>query len=156
MGHFDLVPRMSHPASQLWVSCKGCFTILHNERGQKRHGNFINGFSERNLIVFRAIWSFWNKNGLVSSSLWICSQVFLLILLKEGDEEVHENFFSCFLRKNLFWGNLTFSSQFLIFDWVWSKLSQATVTIGSFKGQDMIKILKQSGHDFSGKRLCGR
>ena len=51
----------------------------------------------------------------------------------------------------------------------WSKLSQATVTIGSLNSQDMIffmiatgslnsqdmiKILKQSGHDFSGKRLC--
>ena len=43
-----------------------------------------------------------------------------------------------------------------MFDWVWSKLSQATVTIGSLKSQDMIKIRKQSGHDFSGKRLCGR
>ena len=42
-----------------------------------------------------------------------------------------------------------------MFDWVWSKLSQATVTIGSLKSQDMIKILKQSGHDFSGKRLYG-
>ena len=27
-----------------------CFTILHNERGQERNGNIINGFSERNLI----------------------------------------------------------------------------------------------------------
>ena len=40
-------------------------------------------------------------------------------------------------------------------DWVWSKLSQVTVSIGSLKSQDMIKILKQSGHDFSGKRFCG-
>ena len=43
-----------------------------------------------------------------------------------------------------------------MFDWVWSKLSQATVTIGSLKSQDMIKILKQSGLDFSGESLCGR
>ena len=42
-----------------------------------------------------------------------------------------------------------------MFDWVCSKLSQATVTVGSLKSQDMIKILKESGHDFSGKRLCG-
>ena len=34
-------------------------------------------------------------------------------------------------------------------DWVWSKLSQVTVSIGSLKIQDMIKILKQSGHYFS-------
>ena len=43
-----------------------------------------------------------------------------------------------------------------MFDWVWSKWSQATVTIRSLKSQDMIKILKQSGRDSSGKRLCGR
>ena len=42
--------RMSHSASQLWIRCKDCFTILHNERGQERHGNYINGFSERNII----------------------------------------------------------------------------------------------------------
>ena len=58
---------------------------------------------------------------------------------------------------------------FLRFDRAWSKLSQATVTIGSLNSQDMIsfmittgslnnqdmiRILKQSGHDFSGKHLC--
>ena len=32
IGHFDLGPRLSHPVSQLWISCKNCFTILHNER----------------------------------------------------------------------------------------------------------------------------
>ena len=69
MGHFDLGSRMSHPVSKLGISCKDCFTILHNERGQDRHGNYINGFSERNLIVFRANCSFWNKNSMASSSL---------------------------------------------------------------------------------------
>ena len=48
MGHLEL--RMSHSVSQHWIRCKDCFTILHNERGQERHGNYINGFSERNLI----------------------------------------------------------------------------------------------------------
>ena len=42
-----------------------------------------------------------------------------------------------------------------MFDWEWSKLTQATVTIAFSKSQDMVKILKQSGHDFPGKRLCG-
>ena len=72
------------------------------------------------------------------------------------DHEVHESFFRCFLRKNLIWDNLVFSDDFLMFDWVWSKLSQAAVTIGFLKSQNMIKILKQSGHDFSGKRLSRR
>ena len=55
-GHFDLGPRISHRVSQLWINCKHYFIILHNERHQGRHGNYINGFSERNPIVFRAIW----------------------------------------------------------------------------------------------------
>ena len=45
-----LGPRMSHPASPLWIRGKDCFTILHNESGLERHGNYINGFSEENLI----------------------------------------------------------------------------------------------------------
>ena len=39
-----------HPTSQLWIYCKDCFTVLHNEVGQERHGNYINGFLERSLI----------------------------------------------------------------------------------------------------------
>ena len=46
----SLGSRMSYSASQLWIRCKDCFKILHNERGQERHGNYINGFSGRNLI----------------------------------------------------------------------------------------------------------
>ena len=95
-------------------------------------------------ILFRAIWSFWNKNGMVSLS----------ILHNKRDQEVHENFICCFW-KNLICSYLIFSGHFLTFDWVWSQLSQATATIEYLKSQDMIKILKQSGHDFPGKRLCG-
>ena len=48
MGH--LGPRMSHPASQLWICCKDCFTILHNENSQERHRNYINSFPKRDII----------------------------------------------------------------------------------------------------------
>ena len=48
MGH--LGPRMAHPAAPVWICCKNCFTILHNQSGQERLGNYINGFSKRNLI----------------------------------------------------------------------------------------------------------
>ena len=44
-----LGPSMSHAASQLWICCNDCFTILHNERGRERHGNNFNGFSERDF-----------------------------------------------------------------------------------------------------------
>ena len=138
MGH--LGPRISHLASQLWIRCNDCFTILNNERSQDRYGNYVNGFSERNLVH--------SKFGHFGTKI--------VILHNKRDQEIHKNFISCFLRKNLIWGNLIFSGHFLMFDWVWSKLSQATVTIGSLKSQDMIKILKQSGHDVSGKYLCGR
>ena len=67
----------------------------------------------------------------------------------KGTKRYIKAFLVCFLKKDLIWGNLIFSGHFLMFDWVWSKLSQATVTIGSLKSQDMIKILKQSGHYFS-------
>ena len=61
-----LGPRMSHPVSQLWICYKDCFTILRNERGEERYGNLM-GFQKE--ILFRAIWSFWNKNGTASISL---------------------------------------------------------------------------------------
>ena len=34
-------------SSQLWIRRQDCFTILHNVRGQERHGNYINGFCEQ-------------------------------------------------------------------------------------------------------------
>ena len=61
-----------------------------------------------------------------------------------------------FLEKKSLLGQFDIFKSFFMFDWVWSKLSRATVTTGSLKSQDMIKILKWSGHDFSDKRLCNR
>ena len=73
------------------------------------------------------------------------------------------------MRKSFIWGNLIFLGHFLLFDWAWLELSQATVTIGSlnsqdlisfmittgsWNSQDMIRILKQSRHDVSGEHLC--
>ena len=93
---------------------------------------------------------------------------FFLILHNKRGQEVRGNFISCFWRKNLLWSNLIFLGHFLLFVWVWSKLSHATITIGSLNNQDMIsfmittgslnsaemiRILKQLGYDFSGKRL---
>ena len=64
---------------------------------------------------------------------------------------------------------MIFFGEVLMFHWVWSKLSQVTITAGflnsqgkipfiiatgSLNSQDIIKILKQSGHDFSSKCLC--
>ena len=36
--------------SQLWISCEDCFFNFHNERGQERHWNYFNGFSEKILL----------------------------------------------------------------------------------------------------------
>ena len=35
--------------SLLWIHCKDFFEILHNERGQKVNGTYINGFPEKSL-----------------------------------------------------------------------------------------------------------
>ena len=44
--------------------------------------------------------------------------------------------------------------HFLLFDWAWSSWARPLL-IGSLNSQDMIRILKQWRHDFSGKHLCG-
>ena len=76
------------------------------------------------------------------------------------------NILLVFWEKNFIWGNLIFLGDFLLFEWAWLKLSQATVTTGSLvrtwfffmittgSSQDMIRIYKDSRHDFSGKHLC--
>ena len=99
-------------------------------------------------ILFRAVWSF------VQKMVW-CPQnfgyaVFLhffifIILHNNRDQEVHENFISCFLRKNLSWVNLIFLGH-LLNTWLGvEKLSQATVTIGSLKSQGMISFIIATG-----------
>ena len=116
-------------------------------------------------ILFRAIWSFWPKNG-TFLQLWIWSQVFFLILNNEAGQQVHENFISCFLRKNLIWGNFIFLDQFLTvclgvvkiepdycYYWIFKQdMISFMITTGSLNSHGMIRIVKQSGHDFSGKR----
>ena len=145
---------MSHPASQFQIRSKDCFTIFYGERGQERHGNYINSFSERNLIQSNLVISEQKQYDVPPLTLNLLSGI-LLILHNKRDQELHKNFISCFLRKNPIWSNLIFLVHFLMFDCMCSKLSQTTVTTGSLKSQDMIKILKQSEHDLSGKRLCG-
>ena len=114
---------------------------------------------------------------MASPLLWICYQFFLLILHNKRNQEIHQNFISCFLRKCLIWSNLIFLFYFnliifLIFDWA-SKAHYSLVLLRCFQwvqrsstrllwvkqsGYDFFHdcywILKQSGHDFSGKRLC--
>ena len=81
------------------------------------------------------------------------------------DQEAHEHF-SSFLRKYLVWGNLIFLS-FVNFGfgetsiepdpWYYYLNSHNMVSFmiatGSLNSQGIIRILKKSGHDFSGKHL---
>ena len=83
-------------SSQLWICCKDCVTILYNERGKERHGNYINGFSEikliwSNLVIFAQKWCIFITFDL----LQVC---FFFKFCSRG-LEVHENFISCFSRK---------------------------------------------------------
>ena len=50
-----------------------------------------------------------------------------------------------FSRNKFIWDNLIFLGYFLLFDWAWLKLSQATVTIGSLNSQDMISFMNTTG-----------
>ena len=72
----------------------------------------FNGFSERNLIMgnFVILEQKWYGVPLTLNLL----SGFLLILHNIREQEVHENFISCFLRKNLIWGNMILG-HFLMF-----------------------------------------
>ena len=48
-------------SSQLWISCQDCFTILYSERGQDIMAIILMVFLKK--VLFRAVWSFWSKNG---------------------------------------------------------------------------------------------
>ena len=124
-------------SSQLWICCKDCVTMLHSERGKERYGNHINGFSEKtfwgNLVILAQKWCVLITLDLLEG--------FFKILDSERGKEVSENFISCFSRKNLIWGNLIFLGHFLLFVWAWSKLIQATVTIGSLNSQGIYSFL---------------
>ena len=54
MGH--LGPRMTHLSTQHWICCKDCFTVLHNERSQERHRNYVNGFEQFGHFGPKMIW----------------------------------------------------------------------------------------------------
>ena len=58
-------------------------------------------------ILFRAIWLFWNKNGMVLLT-------FLLILLNKRDQKVHENFISCFFEKKSHLGQFDLLRSFFV------------------------------------------
>ena len=93
---------------------------------------------------------------------------FLLIFHNKNSQELHcyqlyIYLLGFFLRKNLIWNNLIVLGHFWRFDWVWSKFSQASVTIlyfkqadmisfmittGSLNSKDMVKILQQQVNDF--------
>ena len=70
------------------------------------------------------------------------------------EKEASKGYIKIWLLLFLIWGNLIFLGHVLLFDWAQSKLSQVTVTIESLNRQGKVRILKQSGYDFSCKHLC--
>ena len=99
---------------------------------------------------------------------WPALRIFFKFCRVKGANRYMKIFLVVFLEKKFIWGNLIFLGLFLLFDWAWSKLSQVTVTIGSLNSQDiisfmnttgslnspdMIRIRKQSRHDFSCKHV---
>ena len=159
MDHFG--PKNS-ASLQLWI-----WSDLHNEKGQLVNERNINGFYQKKFVQDK--WAILGPKMAHPPNSGLALRIFFKFCTM-GDCYVHENFLSCFLRKNFIWANLIFLIwSFLLFDWAWVELSQANVTIrslnsqdmvsfmittGSLNSQDMIRILKKSGHDFTGKHLC--
>ena len=155
-------------SSQLSICCKDCFTILHNERGQETWKLYYLFFLKN--VLFQAIWTFWSKNGIYDLNFGLAVRfLFFKFCTIKWAKYYIKILLVVFLIKSFIWGNLILLGHFLLFDWMWSKSSQVTVTIrylnsrgmiscmittGSLSSQDMIRILKQLGHDFSVKRLC--
>ena len=86
MGH--LGPRMAHPHNS---GSAVSIVLQFFERGQERHENYFNGFSEKNFIEGNSIilvqkWYFVITLDLLSG--------FFLILHNKKGQEVHENFIS--------------------------------------------------------------
>ena len=108
--------------------------------------NIFWGGGGGNLVILAQKWYVFITVGLFSG-------FFFFILHNKRVQEVHENFVSRFLRKNLFWSNLIFLGHFLLFDWFCSELSQAFVTTESLNIQDMISLMITTG---SLNRTCAK
>ena len=155
-------------SSQLSIHCKSCFTILHNGRGQGRHRNYINDFSEKKSYSGR--FGHFVRKMIRTHNSGFAVRSFFLILYKKGAKRYMKILLVVFRKKISFGSIWSFRLFFTIFYCLaWSILSQATVTIGSLdskdmtsfmittgslNSQDMIRTLKPLGHGFSDKRLC--
>ena len=104
---------------------------MHNERNQERHVNYMNGFSERyhfqsNVVILEQKW-----DG-VLLTLNLLSGFFISFTQWKGPRVTWKVVFRGILffgKKSDLWQFDLFRSGLFRFDWVWSKLSQTTVTI---------------------------
>ena len=60
-GAKGLFRNQNGASSQHWIHSQDCFTILHNERGQERHGNILivflkQNFVQGNLVILAQKW----------------------------------------------------------------------------------------------------
>ena len=82
-----------------------------------------------------------------------CSQIFFIFFFhNKRDQEVQENFISCFLKSHLEQFDLFRSFSNVLLDVV--KIEPDHCYYWILKQSGLIKILKPLGHDFSGKPLC--
>ena len=63
-------------SAQLWICCKECSTILHNEKGQESHGNYVNGFFQKNPIQGNLVCHFGPK--MLRLDNWVSSRGFFI------------------------------------------------------------------------------
>ena len=92
-------------------------------------------FLQKDLI--HGIFVIFAQKWYVIITFWICPWFFFLVL--------HNMLLVVLFEKNLIWRNLIILGHFLLFDWMCSKLIQATVTNGSLNSHDMISFMVTTG-----------
>ena len=82
-------------------------------------------------------------------------RIFLKFCWMKGANRYMKILLAVFREKKIICDNLIFLAMrpFFLFDWPWSNWARPLL-IGSLNSQDMVRILKQWRHDFSGKQLC--
>ena len=80
------------------IHSKEFFEILHNERGQEVHGNYINNFSEENLILDK--WAILDLKMVRPDNSESILRMFLKFCLVKGSKR-HMDLHNCFCKKDL-------------------------------------------------------
>ena len=109
MGH--LGPKMAHLHNS-GSAVRNVLQFCIMKRVKRVMEINVNGFFQKNPIQGNLVCHFGPKCYVLITGSALGVFLFLILHNKRG-QSVHENFISCFSRKNLIWGNLIFLGHFL-------------------------------------------